>query len=135
MRILLEANVALDVLLDRSPHANSSAAVWAAAESGQATGLLAAHAVTTIYYLLRRQLSAEAARRSIAALMQVFEVAAVDARVLREAMRAKCPDFEDAVTAAAAHAARCDFVVTRDLKGFQGSPVPAVTPAALIPLI
>ena len=50
-RVLVDVNVVLDVLLDRQPHVEASAAVWAAIETGSSEGLLAAHAVTTIHYL------------------------------------------------------------------------------------
>jgi hypothetical protein len=44
-------------------------------------------------------------------------------------------DFEDAVTAAAAQQAACDFIVTRDPKGFRRSPVRHLPPEALLPLL
>ena len=47
-RALFDTNVILDVLLDRKPHVEASAAAWAAVETGVSEGLLAAHAVTTI---------------------------------------------------------------------------------------
>ncbi len=53
-RVLFDVNVVLDVLLDRKPHADASAAAWAAVETGTAEGFLAAHAVTTIHYLIRK---------------------------------------------------------------------------------
>ncbi len=56
MRILIDTNIVLDVLLDRSPYVEASAAVWAAVETGNAEGLLAAHAATTIYYLLQKEM-------------------------------------------------------------------------------
>ena len=52
-RLLLDVNVVLDVLLDRTPYAEASAAVWAAVEQGEAEGYLSAHAVTTLRYLAR----------------------------------------------------------------------------------
>jgi hypothetical protein len=45
------------------------------------------------------------------------------------------PDFEDSVTAAAAELAGCDLIVTRDPKGFRGSPVRALAPEAAAPLL
>lgn len=50
-RVLIDLDVVLDVLLDRAPHAEASAALWAAVEAGEADGLLAAHCVTTLHYL------------------------------------------------------------------------------------
>jgi predicted nucleic acid-binding protein len=134
-RILVDTNVVLDVLLDRHPHAAASAAVWAAIESQIVKGLLSAHAVTTIHYLIRRQLGETKAKRTIGAMLQVFEVAAIDGPVLAEALQLHFADFEDAVTSAAAKAAGCDWIVTRDAKGFRGSAVRALTPEALAPLL
>ena len=51
-RILFDTNVILDVLLDRRPYAEASAAAWEAVETGSVEGLLAAHAITTIHYLV-----------------------------------------------------------------------------------
>jgi predicted nucleic acid-binding protein len=133
-RILFDANVILDVLLDRSPHAGASAAAWAAVETGVAEGLLAAHAVTTIHYLVRREAGAAKAKGIISATLRVFGVAAVDGGVIQEALRLSGSDFEDALTAAAARLAGCDYIVSRDPKGFRGSPVRALTPEAAIPL-
>jgi len=37
-------------------------------------------------------------------------------------------DFEDAVVAAAAESSGCEVIVTRNVRDFRDSPVPAVTP-------
>lgn len=129
-RILVDTNVVLDVLLDRQPSAEASAAVWRAIETGAAQGLLAAHAVTTVHYLVRKELGTPQATRIIAKILTVFEVAAVDGSVVREALELPFSDFEDAVTASAARSAGCDFMVTRDPKGFRGSLVRTLTPEA-----
>ena len=133
-RILFDVNVVLDVLLDRQPHAEASAAAWAAVESGVAEGLMAAHAVTTIHYLVRKETGNIKARRIISAILRVFGVATVDGAVLQEALQLPLSDFEDAVTAAAARLAGCECIVTRDPKGFRGSPVRPLTPEAVAPL-
>ncbi len=134
-RLLIDTNVVLDVLLDRKPHVEASTAVWAAVETGVVEGLLAAHAVTTIHYLVRKEMDATKAMRIVAAMLKVFGVAAVQGAVLQEALQLPCPDFEDAVTAAAARLAGCNYIVTRDPKGFRGSPVRSLTPEAIIPLL
>jgi hypothetical protein len=55
--------------------------------------------------------------------------------VLQEALELSMPDFEDAVTAAAARIAGCELIVTRDPKGFRGSAVRSLTPEAVTPLL
>jgi predicted nucleic acid-binding protein len=134
-RILLDTNIVLDVLLDRPPHVDASAAAWAAVETGVSQGMLAAHAVTTIHYLIRKEMGNAKAARTISAILRVFGVAAVDGVVIQEALQLPISDFEDAVTAAAARLAGCDCIVTRDPKGFRGSPVRPLTPEAVMPLL
>ena len=68
-RILFDTNVILDVLLDRQPYVEASAAAWAAVETG------------------------------------------------------------------AARVAGCECIVTRDPKGFRGSPVRCLTLEAVAPLL
>ena len=134
-RILFDTNVVLDVLLDRQPYAEASAAAWAAVESGISEGMLAAHAVTTIHYLVRKEMGNIKAKRIISAILRVFGIAAVDGAVIQEALQLPFTDFEDAVTAAAARLAGCEYIVTRDPKAFRGSPVRSLTPEAVTPLL
>jgi predicted nucleic acid-binding protein len=135
MRILFDTNVVLDVLLDRQPHAEASASAWAAIETGAAEGMLAAHAVTTIHYLVRKERGNARAKRIVSAILRVFKVALVDGAVVQVALHLPFSDFEDAVTSAAARVADCDYIVTRDPKGFRNSAVRALTPEAVIPLL
>jgi predicted nucleic acid-binding protein len=134
-RVLFDTNVVLDVLLDRQPYVAASAAAWAVVETGALEGMLAAHAVTTIHYLVRKESGNVKARRIVSAILRVFGVASVDGAVIQEALQLHFSDFEDAVTAAAARVAGCECIVTRDPKGFRGSPVRSLTPEAVMPLL
>lgn len=131
-RILIDVNVVLDVLLDRRPFADAASAVWAGVEDGHAEGLLAAHAVTTLHYLNSRAVGARMARETTEGLLSVFDVAAVDEAVLRSAVGYGWPDFENAVTAAAARRAKCDAIVTRNPRDFPKSAVPVLTPSEAV---
>ena len=133
MKVLVDVNVVLDVLLDRQPHYAASATVWSAIESGAVEGLLSAHAVTTIHYLVCKNAGAAKARQTLTAILRVFGVAMVDERVILKALEMQSPHFEDSVTAA--ELAECDLIVTRDPRGFRGSPVQALAPEAAAPLL
>jgi predicted nucleic acid-binding protein len=134
-RLLFDVNVLLDVLLDREPWAEASAAAWAAVENGNAAGVVSAHAVTTVNYIVQKQTGAAKALRTMSAILRVFAVAPVNGAVILEALQLRFSDFEDAVTAAAARQDRCDYIITRDPKGFRGSPVRSLTPEAVLPLL
>lgn len=134
-RVLVDTNVILDVFMNREPWVESSAPVLRLAEAGSVNGLIAAHSVTTLHYLLARDLSRSRVRKALADLLQLLEVVPVDQDRLRHALALNWPDFEDAVQAACAESAGADYLVTRNKKDFQQSPVTAVTPAELIALI
>jgi len=135
MRVLVDLNVMLDVLLDRPGHAEAAARIWAAAERRKIEALLPAHGITTVFYLAARHKGAEFARRVVADLVTVFPIAAVSDAVTQRALALPWRDFEDAVCAAAAEASGCEAIVTRDPAGFVDSPVPVVDPQAVLAML
>lgn len=84
---------------------------------------------------IRKERGNAKAKRIVAAVLSVFKIAPVDGAVIQEALQLPFADFEDALTATAARSADCDYVVTRDLKGFRGSPVHPLLPEAVTPLL
>lgn len=67
--------------------------------------------------------------------MQFLGIAAVDARVIEQALALSSRDFEDAVQMMAGVHAGVEYVVTRDLTGFKAGPLPAILPGELLALI
>lgn len=131
-RLLLDLNIFLDVILDRQPHADVAAALWAAIERGRGHGMVPAHGVTTIFYILEKAKGTAFARSGVEDLVRVFGVARVDDEVVKKALTLAWPDFEDAVCAAAAEASACDALVTRDPAGYPDPPLPVIDPAAAL---
>ena len=134
-RALLDINVILDVLRRRQPFYDDSAAVLAAAETGRLTGLVSAHSVTTLFYLMAKHGSPDAARVHTLELLSILEVAPVDGHVLEQALALPYPDLDDAVQMAAARQAGADYLVTRDRAGYAAGPLPALAPAELLALL
>jgi len=135
LRVLLDVDVVLDVLTKREPFFHDSAALLAACETGRCEGLVAAHTVTTIWFLLAKHQDASFARGRVSDLLRIVGVAPVDDDVIRRALVAGFPDFEDAVQMAAALAAAADYVATRNLADFSRGPVPCLAPAELLALL
>jgi predicted nucleic acid-binding protein len=134
-RVLLDVNVVLDFLLDREPFARAAGQLWASAERRRVEAFVPAHGVTTVFYLTSRERDARFARRVLQDLLAVVAVAAVDDGVLRRALALPCPDFEDAVCLAAAEAAGCAMLVTRDPAGYRGAALPIVDPGTAVALL
>jgi len=134
-KALLDINVVLDVLANREPFAADAQALLGRIEAGTIRGLLAAHTVTTLHFLLSKHLGKAKARRVLTDLFQILQIVPVDEDRLRHALGLGWNDFEDAVQAACAEKADADWLVTRDKRGFKRSAVQPVTPAELLALL
>lgn len=128
MRILLDTNVVLDVLIAREPFVVHAQAVFALVDAGRVTGVLGATTLTTVFHLAARAVGQAAARELVRSLVAMFDVAPVDRPVLERALDAGLEDFEDGVLHEAAVAAGVDALVTRDARGFGTATLPAFTP-------
>jgi predicted nucleic acid-binding protein len=135
MRLLVDTNVILDVLLDRAPHVEHSARVLAAAEAGQLNGFIGATTVTTLYYLVDKQAGRETAVAAVAKLLSILDVAPITRAVLEDALELGFRDYEDAVLAAAAASVGAEGIVTRDIRGFADSDLPVLTPAEVAAIL
>jgi predicted nucleic acid-binding protein len=135
VRALLDANVVLDVLQRRQPWFDDAAAVMASAEGGRFEGFLAAHTATTIFYLMARHVSRDAARVQVSELLRFLRGAPVDHTVLTHALALPYADLEDGVQMAAAVQAGADYVVTRDRALYAAGPLPALAPGELLALL
>jgi predicted nucleic acid-binding protein len=132
VKVLVDTNVVLDVLLDRRPHSTLAAQILGLAEQSRIEGLLCATTVTTLDYLLTQALSRADARRHLGQLLKIFEIAPVNRAVIDGAMKSRMSDFEDAVLERAAQLAGAEAIVTRDAKDFTHAEVPVVDPRELL---
>lgn len=132
-RVLYDTNVLLDVTLRREPHFSTSAAALDAVGQKQVEGYIAGHAVTTLFYLLRRELGSTKSRHVLSDLLSKTRVAPVTDAGIRQALSAPFKDFEDAVTHAAAQEAGVSVIVTRNVSDFAKGTIPAVLPAVFRP--
>lgn len=135
LKVLLDTNVLLDVLQRRGPHYPDSAGVLGAAETGRVRGAAAAHAFTTVFYLLARHAGDAAGRAGISDLLRILDVAPVGRGTLLEALALAYDDLEDAVHMAAALEVRADYLITRDRRGYAAGPLPTLAPGELMALL
>jgi predicted nucleic acid-binding protein len=135
VKLLLDINVLLDVLLDREPWSAAASGLLSAIESQAAVGFVAAHTIPTVYYVVARARDRQLAAAAVGDLLRILEVARVTKAELQDALTYSVPDFEDAVQAAAARASGVDYLVTRNEKDFRNSPVPVADPATVLALL
>ena len=127
-QILFDSDVLIDVLAQRQPFVTASAQALNRVTQPQVQGFVSGHAVTNIFYILRRQVGSETAREFLSRLLQHLQVASVTDEVIRAALQSSITDFEDAVTSEAANAAGVEVIVTRNTPDFVDSSIPTVLP-------
>ncbi|MBF0198233.1 MAG: PIN domain-containing protein [Planctomycetes bacterium] len=134
MKVLLDTNIILDVLLARAPFAEHSTLVVAMAESGKIDGCLCATTFTTIHYLTSKALGARKARGANEKLLNIFAAAGVDHSVLESSLHVGFSDYEDAVIHQAALQDGVEIIVTRNPKDFKKARLKVLTPIEFLAL-
>lgn len=135
MRIFLDVNVILDVLAAREPWVEASASVLALCEIDEINGIVAAHSITTLYYLTTKHLTRRKATAAMVDLLKLVSVAAVDQEVILKAIALGWADLEDAVQGVCALESGADFIITRDAGVFDSLSIPAVSPSEFLALL
>ena len=135
MKVLFDTNVVLDLLIDRAPHAEAAARLFAAVERGIIGGCLGATTLTTIHYLSAKTLGREQARQAVAVLLSLFEIAPITRPVLEAALVGNFDDVEDSVIHQAARQYGAQAIVTRNGKDFRGAELPVYAPEELLKVL
>lgn len=131
MKVLIDTNVILDVLLNRAPFVELSANIVSSVETREIEGYLCAATVTTLGYLISKSKNRQQAKSEIKKLLHLFGISDVNARVLGLAADSEFTDFEDAVLYYSGECAGVDCLVTRNVKGFKHASLPVYTPEEL----
>ena len=124
MNVLIDANVVFDVVEKRQPHYVDSNQVLCLCRRRVLAGMVAYHTVANIFYQYGK-LAVPFLKDSL--LPHVRAVSA-DSPLIIQALQWGMSDFEDALQAAAAWANGATFIISRNVKDFKLSQVPALTP-------
>ena len=133
--ILLDTDVLIDTALDRSPHSQPASDLLDRIEYGAESAFIAWHSVSNFFYIVAPVSGGASARDFIVELTGFVSVATTDTEAVRYAAGLPMSDFEDAMQVAAARACGARHIVTRNVRDYQRSPIPAVDPREAIRLL
>lgn len=128
MKLLIDANIILDVLQKREPHYRYSAIIWKLCETRKVTGYVSVLTFMNMVYILRKELSPEKIEETYKALSLIFTFEDLTVEDVKNALLKRQKDFEDAVQIETAERVNADFIITRNVKDFMKSSIPAYTP-------
>ena len=112
--VLLDSNVILDAVAQRSPFYKNAETIFILAAERKIKGYITANSLTDIYYIAKKQLSDLSAREALRYLFKVFYVIAVTGEDCMEALDFDMSDFEDAVVVFCGSKVDVDYIITRD---------------------
>lgn len=128
MKLLIDANILLDVLQKREPYYQDSSTIWKLCETEQVQGFVSVLTLANIVYVMRKELTPRIIEEILEKLGLIFEFTELSTSDLFLASRMKWDDFEDAMQSATAHRIHADFIITRNGKDFRESSVSALAP-------
>ena len=132
MRLMLDANVILDVLIDREPFVKDAALIWDLCETEKVYGSISSLTVTNLVYVMRKSLDRKGIKTVMNALSSIFTIEDLRAADVARAAEIQWDDFEDAVQYATAQRIKADYIITRNTKDFAASSIKAISPEEFI---
>jgi predicted nucleic-acid-binding protein len=130
--ILIDLNVILDLLLDRNG-SDASRTVLELSEDDSNHLYISSHIVTTFAYLLEKSnVPISQIHHHINWLIETFTVVPVDSTLLKNALKSRITDYEDAVIEQAGIVCGATTIITRNVKDFKASSLPALKPEEYI---
>lgn len=132
MKVLVDTNVWLDLILHRTPFEEDSKGCLMACVEESIDLCVAATSLKDVFYITSKCLDADRAYEAVRLVLEISNAASVDDLVCRNALELEKSDYEDGIIAAAAVADKVDAIVSRDVDAFSTLPASRFTPTELL---
>jgi predicted nucleic acid-binding protein len=130
MKILVDTNIVLDVLLKRSPYYPDSFAIFQLIDMGRVIGCLSSTAMTDIFYLLRKdRFNSVETYQIMDEINALFTIIPVTDNTISKALKLRWRDFEDAVQYTAAEENEVEYIITRNEADYKTSAIKCMSPS------
>lgn len=128
-RILIDTNVLLDYLLTRKPFYEEAKKVMLTCTEGNTKGCIAAHSISNMFFILRKDYDAKERREILSGLCTIFDIEGIDKNNLLLGLRNEdFSDFEDCLQMECAKAYGAEYIITRNIADYKMSEVKAILP-------
>jgi predicted nucleic acid-binding protein len=132
MKLLIDTNVALDILLNRQPEYTNAALIYSLTKQNVFSSYISASTITDIFFIAKKDLGKKPTKEALKTLLQVFKPATVTDSNIFQALNLDWDDFEDSVQFTVGESFSVDYIVTRNTHDFASSSIPAINPEQFI---
>lgn len=134
-KILIDTNVLLDYLLGRDPFFEDAKKVILSCTEGDTKGCIAAHSISNMFFILRKDYTASERREILSSLCTIFDVEGIDkAKLLAGLANEEFSDFEDCLQMECAKSYGADYIITRNVADYSTSDIKAILPSEYLEL-
>ena len=89
---------------------------------------MATHSIPNLFYILRKDMTEEDRRNVLLRLCKILKVEGIDQHQIMCALNKKdFSDFENCLQTECAIVIQADYIITRNIKDFSQSHIPAIT--------
>ncbi|MGY6742077.1 MAG: type II toxin-antitoxin system VapC family toxin [Cecembia sp.] len=136
MKIFLDTNILIDFLSDRGAFTKYATTLFQIAGKKKISLYTSSHAIATTYYILKKYTDDKSLRRKLLDLIDLLEVLDVTKSQVKKALISDRADFEDGIQLLNAESVSgMAYIVTRNLRDFKGTSIPAIAPEAMVAMI
>ncbi len=127
-KVFIDADIILDLLLDREPYSRSSLKLFTAIEEREVIAFTTPVILANIYYISAKMVNRKSALEYIRKLLTLLKVTAVDEKTMLLAANADFKDFEDSIQYYAAQNDAVDYLITRNKIDYKITDLTVCTP-------
>lgn len=128
-RVLIDTNVLLDYMLAREPYCEDAKKVILSCTEGETKGCIAAHSISNMFFILRKDYTSQERRELLANICKIFDVEGIDRTKLLAGLKNEdFADFEDCLQMECAKSYGAEYIVTRNISDYKSSEIKAILP-------
>ena len=129
MKVFIDTNIFLDVLLRRERFLQDSLKVFEFAVDGKFELLISDLSIANVKFITRKDYSVDKFYEVISAFRPVMTIVPVGEEAVDRALALKARDFEDALQYFSAVQAQADYLLTRNIKDFGFASTKVMSPS------
>jgi len=135
MIVLIDTNVVLDVLCNRTDFVEESKKILKLCEVKKINGYVSALSIANIMYIMRKELDNNTIQDIIKKLSLIFDIIDLTGTDLIKASTLNFGDYEDAIQSIQAKRIKANYIITRNINDFTESEIKAIKPNELLKII
>lgn len=128
MKIFLDTNVMIDLIIERQPFYNEIAIIITLAEKSDVEIYTSSLSFVNTFYVASKDYPKNHVLETLKKFRIICNVSLIDEFNVDKSLISNFEDFEDAIQYNSAVHHNCDFIITRDKNGFKNSKITVLSP-------